>query len=84
MSERNKPHNGRAVDGAHRVRQLDVDDTQTEPDGEDIIRDDVRLGGAVIDIGAQAGQRAVEIGERIAQNREDVRRVAEQGEGGAA
>ena len=84
MSERNKPHNGRSVDGAHRVKRLDVEDTRTDPQGEDFIRDDVRLGGAVADIGAQAGQRAVEIGERIAQNREDVKRVAEQPDAGPA
>jgi hypothetical protein len=65
------------MDGAHRVRQIDVDDAQTDPQGEDFIRDDVRLGGAVADIGAHAGERAAEIGERIAQNREDVRRVAD-------
>lgn len=75
MSERNKPHNGRGTDGAHRVKRVDLEDTQTDPDGADIIRDDVRLGGAVAYIGSQAGQRAAEIGERIAENRENVRRL---------
>ena len=77
MSDRHKPHNGRDSDGNFRVKRVDVDDTQTDPDGEDIIRDDVRAGGAVADIGSQAGQRAAEIGERIADNREDVRRISE-------
>ncbi len=74
MSERNKPHNGRDNDGNFRVKRLDVDDTETNPDGPDIIRDDIRKGGAVEDIGADAGRRAAEIGERIAENREDVKR----------
>ena len=78
MSDRQKPHNGRDSDGNFRVKRVDVDDTQNDPDGEDIIRDDVRAGGAVIDIGAQAGQRAAEIGERIQENRENVRKLTEQ------
>lgn len=75
MSERNKPHNGRDSDGNFRVRQVDLDDVITDPEGEDIIRDDVRQGGAVADIGALAGQRAAEIGRRIEENREDVGRT---------
>jgi hypothetical protein len=78
MSERPKPHNGRDTDGNFRVKRVDLDDTQTDPDGEDIIRDDVRQGGAVADIGPDAGRRAAEIGERIRENREDVKRVAEE------
>jgi hypothetical protein len=77
MSDRQKPHNGRDSDGNFRVKRVDVDDTQNDPEGEDIIRDDVRAGGAVADIGAQAGQRAAEIGERIEENRENVRKLAE-------
>ena len=77
MSERNKPHNGRDSDGNFRVRQVDLDDVITDPEGEDIIRDDVRQGGAVADIGALAGQRAAEIGRRIEENREDVRKLAD-------
>jgi hypothetical protein len=77
MSDRQKPHNGRDSDGNFRVKRVDVDDTQNDPEGEDIIRDDVRAGGAVADIGAQAGQRASEIGERIEENRENVRKLAE-------
>jgi hypothetical protein len=60
------------------VKRVDLDDTRTDPDGEDIIRDDVRQGGAVADIGPDAGRRAAEIGERIRENREDVKRVAEE------
>lgn len=78
MSERHKPHNGRDSDGNFRVRRVDVDDTQTDPDGEDIIRDDVRQGGAVADTGSQAGRRAAEIGDRIEENRENVRKLAEE------
>jgi hypothetical protein len=72
MSERNKPHNGRDVDGRFRVRLADVDELLTNPDGTDLVRDDVRLGGAVADTGPHAADRAREIGELIASNREDV------------
>jgi hypothetical protein len=75
MSERNKPHNGRDGDGNFRVKQVDLDDVRTDPEGEDFIRDDVRQGGAVADIGALAGERAAEIGRRIEENREDVERA---------
>ena len=78
MSERNKPHNGRDSDGNFRVRHVDLDDVRTDPDGEDILRDDVRQGGAIADTGALAGERAAEIGRRIAENREDVRKIAEE------
>jgi hypothetical protein len=75
MSERNKTHNGRDVDGNFKVKQADVDDLRTDPEGTDYIRDDVRLGGAVEDIGPQAGQRGQHIGELVQDNREDVGRV---------
>jgi hypothetical protein len=75
MSERNKTHNGRDVDGRFRVRLADVDDLLTNPDGTDLVRDDVRLGGAVADTGPHAADKAREIGELIANNREDVGRV---------
>ena len=78
MSERNKPHNGRDGDGNFRVRQVDVDDVQTDPNGEDFLRDDVRQGGAVADTGALAGERAAELGRRIEENRENVRKLAEE------
>ena len=72
MSERNKPHNGRDLDGHFKVKQEDVDDLRTDPDGEDIIRDDVRLGGAVADVGSGAGLRAAHIGDLVEENRENV------------
>jgi hypothetical protein len=75
MSERNKTHNGRDVDGRFRVRQEDVDELLENPDGTDHVRDDVRLGGAVADTGPHAADRAREIGELIENNREDVGRV---------
>jgi hypothetical protein len=76
MSERNKPHNGRDLDGHFKVRQADVDDLEADPKGTDFIRDDVRLGGAVADVGAQAGQRAAHIHELVAENRENVNKLA--------
>ena len=78
MSERNKPHNGRDSDGNFRVRHVDLDDVRTDPDGEDILRDDVRQGGAIADTGALAGERAAEIGRRIAENREEVKKLTEE------
>ena len=33
MSERNKTHNGRGVDGHFKVRRADVEDLQTDPNG---------------------------------------------------
>jgi hypothetical protein len=75
MSERNKPHNGRDLDGHFKVRQADVDDLEADPKGADFIRDDVRLGGAVADVGAQAGQRAAHISELVEENRENVNKL---------
>jgi len=75
MSERHKPHNGRDLDGHFKVRKEDVDDLKTEPNGEEIIRDDVRLGGAVEDIGMAAGLRGAHIAELVKENREDVKKV---------
>jgi hypothetical protein len=51
---------------------------QADPNGEDFFRDDVRQGGAVADTGALAGERAAEIGRRIEENRENVRKLAEE------
>ena len=72
MSERRIPHNGRDTSGNFKVKQVDVDDVITDPDGADVIRDDVRLGGAVEDTGSTAGQRGEHIGELVEENREDV------------
>ena len=76
MSERRKTHNGRDRSGHFKVRQVDVEDLQTEPRGAEYVRDDVRLGGAVEDIGLAGGQRAKELGRMIQNNREDVRRLS--------
>ena len=68
MSDRRKTHNGRDRDGHFKVKQADVDDLlESGPEGTDYVRDDVRLGGAVEDVGPQAGQRAEQIGEIINQ-----------------
>ena len=75
MSERRKPHNGRDKSGHFKVKQADVEDLQTDPDGTDFIRDDVRLGGAVADTGPTAGQLGERVGELVDTNREDVGRV---------
>jgi hypothetical protein len=77
MSERNKPHNGRDNSGHFRVKQIDLDDVQADPEGPDIVKDDVRVGGAIADTGALAGQRAADIGERIQENRENVKKLAD-------
>jgi hypothetical protein len=75
MSERRKTHNGRDTSGNFRVKQEDVEDLRTEPDGPNVIRDDVRLGGAVEDTGPTAGLRGEHIGELVDSNRDDVSRV---------
>lgn len=75
MSERDKTHNGRDVDGHFRVRQADVDDLLENPEGADYLRDDVRLSGAVADAGPRAGQRGEQVERLIDENREDVERL---------
>ena len=75
MTERAKTHNGRDLDGRFRVRQADVDELLENPEGVDLVRDDVRLGGAVADVGPQAGLHAREIGQLIDDNRADVMRA---------
>lgn len=75
MSERRITHNGRDTAGNFRVKQVDVDDVTADPGGENVIRDDVRLGGAVEDTGSTAGARGEHIGELVDENREDVARV---------
>ena len=75
MTDRQKPHNGRALDGKFRVRQVDVDEILEDPRGEDFVRDDVRLGGAVEDTGINAAAPGKHIEELIEDNREDVGKV---------
>lgn len=75
MADRQKPHNGRDLDGHYRVRQADVEDLLEDPTGSDIVRDDVRLGGAIADTGAQAGTHAKQIGDLIGDNRDNVGKV---------
>ncbi|HMC54500.1 MAG TPA: hypothetical protein VKH19_04965 [Gemmatimonadaceae bacterium] len=80
MSERNKPHNGRDKSGHFKVKQTDVEDLITEPNGVDFVKDDVRLGGAIEDTGLAASERAQEIHDLVEQNREDVARLADEPE----
>ena len=75
MSDHKKTHNGRDVDGRFRVRQADVDDLLTDPEGVDYVRDDVRLGGAVADTGPNAGEPARHISELVSENQENVDRA---------
>jgi hypothetical protein len=75
MSDRRKTHNGRDTSGKFKVKQADVEDVQTDPEGTGVIRDDVRLGGAVQDTGSTAGQRGEHISELIDDNRSDVARA---------
>jgi hypothetical protein len=75
MSDRHKPHNGRDLDGQYKVKQADVEDLRTDPNGAKFIEDDVRLGGAVEDTGVDAGRRAEHIADLVNTNRENVKRV---------
>ncbi len=77
MSERNKPHNGRDKSGHYKVRQEDVEELQAQPQGEDFVRDDVRLGGAIEDTGVAGAERGKRIEKLIDQNRSDVDQASE-------
>jgi hypothetical protein len=68
MSERHKPHNGRDTSGHFKVRQADVDDLLTDPNGVEYLRDDVRLGGAVEDTGLGAAEHGRRIERLIEQS----------------
>jgi hypothetical protein len=72
MSERNKTHNGRDSAGNFKVKQADVEELRADPAGEDYVRDDVRLGGAIQDTGPSAGERGKRIENLIENNRDDV------------
>ena len=75
MSERHKPHNGRDRSGHFKVRRVDADDLLTEPEGVEYLKDDVRLGGAVEDVGVRATEKAEEVTRLIEDNREGVNRL---------
>ncbi len=75
MSDHQKRHNGRDVAGNFKVRQVDVEELLEDPNGVDYVRDDVRLGGAVEDVGLHAAEPARHIAELIEDNRDDVGRV---------
>lgn len=81
MSERHKPHNGRDRSGHFRVRQRDVDDLTTDPEGAHHLRDDVRLGGAVEDIGVQGGQHGKRISDLVGEDRAARQERVERGPG---
>ena len=83
MSDHQKTHNGRDVDGRFRVRQADVEELLEDPRGVDFVRDDVRLGGAIADTGPRAAEPAKHIGELIENNRDDVGRVTGRGRKGS-
>ena len=73
MSERHKPHNGRDTSGHFKVRQADVDDLLTDPNGAEYLRDDVRLGGAVEDTGLGAAEHGRRIERLIEQSEDETR-----------
>jgi hypothetical protein len=77
MSERYKPHNGRDRSGHFKVRQADVEELRADPQGEEYVRDDVRLGGAIEDVGLEGAERARRIEKLVDENREDVERATE-------
>jgi hypothetical protein len=74
MSDRQQPHNGRDTAGNHKVKQADVDELREDPRGEDYVRDDVRLGGAIADTGPRAGERGERISRLVEENEDDVSR----------
>lgn len=78
MSERHKPHNGRDKSGHFKVRQADVEELRADPEGENYVRDDVRLGGAVEDVGLGGVERARQIEKLIEENRADVDRATDE------
>ncbi|MFL5577200.1 MAG: hypothetical protein ACJ79S_14665 [Gemmatimonadaceae bacterium] len=77
MADRHKPHNGRAVNGQHHTRIEDFEDKRDDPEGVDLVRDDVRTGGAVADSGPDAGFRGERIQDLVDENREIVDKMGE-------
>jgi hypothetical protein len=78
MSERHKPHNGRDRSGHFKVKQADVEELRADPQGEEYVRDDVRLGGAIEDVGLEGAARARRIAELIEENRASVERATDE------
>lgn len=74
MSDRHKPHNGRDKSGHFKVRQVDLDELTTEREGETYLRDDVRLGGAVEDVGTYGHTHGKKIEELVERNRDETAR----------
>ena len=72
MPDRNKPHFGRDTNGNRRVKLEDFEEKVEDPQGIELIRDDVRLGGAVADTGPHAGELGERITELVEDNRTDV------------
>jgi hypothetical protein len=76
MSERHKTHNGRDRSGHYKVKQTDVEELRSEPNGEDFVRDDVRLGGAIADTSIEGARRAQRIERLVEENRAQVDQIA--------
>jgi hypothetical protein len=74
MSDRHKPHNGRDRSGHFKVRQEDFEDKLADPRGPDYIADEVRLGGAIEDVGLEGGVRGQDLQNKIDKNRDCVDR----------
>lgn len=75
MSERHKGDQRRDRSEHLKVKRADVDDREADPQGSDLIRDDVSLAGAVEDIGPGAGTRGERIADLVHDNRESVERL---------
>ena len=84
MPDRNKPHFGRDTNGNRRVKLEDFEDKQEDPQGPELIRDDVRLGGAVADIGPHAGELGERITAMVEDNRTDVAKATGKDREGAS
>ena len=81
MTDRHKPHNGRDVNGQHHTKLVDFEDKLDDVNGAEYVRDDVRTGGAVVDIGPQAGQRGEHVTELVEENRVVVEKMKEYNRG---
>ena len=52
-----------------------IPELRADPDGEAFVRDDVRLGGAIEDVGLEGAERAKRIEKLIDENRANVERA---------